>query len=167
MGVFKNTSNNHRVSMPWSPPWNAPEVHRDNYVLPSSEAKLSDVFSLGMVCLWLLFQNGDLAKSERGVQGEYDWLRALKKEGKLKCFACDRIDGDRNLGVSRKHALKEFFALTLSAEPGGRSEDFDHLLRLLDRGAGKSEDPHIPMIPDPEQRLVVEEPLFEVMAPNK
>jgi serine/threonine protein kinase len=168
MGAGESTSGSEQVSLPWSPPWNAPEVHRDNYILPFSEAKLSDVFSLGMVCLWLLFQNEDLSKSARGVQGEYDWLRALKKDGKMKSFACDRIHGDRGLDISRKPAIKEFFELTLSDEPSRRTGDLHYLLRLLDQNADETEEGlHMPVVSEPEHQLIVEEPLFEVMAPKK
>jgi hypothetical protein len=168
MGAAENTSSSEQVSLPWSPPWNAPEIHRDNYILPFSEAKLSDVFSLGMLCLWLLFRNEDLSKSVRGVQGEYDWLRALKEDGKMKSFARDRIHGDRGLDISRKPAIKEFFELTLSAESSRRTGDLHYLLRLLDQNADETEEGlHIPVVSEPEHQLIVEEPLFEVMAPKK
>jgi serine/threonine protein kinase len=167
-GAAENTSSSEQVSLPWSPPWNAPEVHRDNYILPFSEAKLSDVFSLGMLCLWLLFQNEDLSKSARGVQGEYDWLRELKKDGKMKSFARERIHGDRGLDISRKPAIEEFFELTLSAESCRRTRDLHYLLRLLDQNADETEEGlHIPVVSESEHQLIVEKPLFEVMTLKK
>jgi serine/threonine protein kinase len=168
MGAAENTSSSEQVSLPWSPPWNAPEIHRDNYILPFSEAKLSDVFSLGMLCLWLLFQNENLSKPAGSVQGEYDWLRALKEDGKMKSFARDRIHGDQGLDISRKPAIKEFFELTLSAESSRRTGDLHYLLRLLGQDTDKTEEGlHIPVVSEPEHQLIVKEPLFEVMTSKK
>ena len=41
------------VFLPKSRPWNAPEHHFGGFI--AQEAKKTDVYSFGMLCLWLLF----------------------------------------------------------------------------------------------------------------
>ena len=42
-----------KVILPKSRPWNAPEHHPGEF--NTQEAKKTDVYSFGMLCLWLLF----------------------------------------------------------------------------------------------------------------
>ena len=44
-----------KVLLPKSSPWNAPEHHFGEFT--AQEAKKTDVYSFGMLCLWLLFGN--------------------------------------------------------------------------------------------------------------
>ena len=44
-----------KVFLPKSRPWNAPEHHLGEF--NAQEAKKTDVYSFGMLCLWLLFGN--------------------------------------------------------------------------------------------------------------
>ena len=44
-----------KVFLPKSRPWNAPEHHFGEFNV--QEAKKADVYSFGMLCLWLLFGN--------------------------------------------------------------------------------------------------------------
>ena len=160
-GINVATSSCERIQLPWSPPWNAPEVHRDNYIFTLAEAKATDVFSLGMICLWLLFLR-DECYSGSGMQREYNQLKSLRRDGTLKDFAWGNIDGNTEIELKTKHSMKEFFDLTLSPGPMDRSQDLRYLLQLLTQNVYESKDFHVPTIAGLKEEVVVDEPLFMV-----
>ena len=88
-----------KVILPKSRPWDAPEHHYGEFT--EHEAKKTDVFSFGMLCLWVLFGNrpSDFPQTTPdGVTGliSFDapsfhcrstFLECLKGEGKLEYIA--------------------------------------------------------------------------------
>jgi len=157
-----NTLGSGSVVLPWSPPWNAPEVNADNHTLSIAEARLSDVFSVGVTCLWLLFMDNPPKEFADSSNRGYNWLSVLKEERKLKVFALERLDGCTNLTSPEKNAMKTFFELTLSLDSCERSTDLHHLLTLLVSEDEKTQSNDVPMIPDAEDELSTKESLFEV-----
>lgn len=133
------------ISMPKSWPWNAPEYHHRGFK-PSAAVKM-DVFSLGLLCFWLVFKehlSGDTSATLSGVGGyvcstfcekpckehQKKNLEKLKSENRLVAFACfytTLLDVDEN----RKGNLRLFFSSTLADDPHQRARDLRHLLSLL------------------------------------
>lgn len=157
----KNTLGGDSVVLPWSPPWNAPEVNADNHILSSADAKLSDVFSVGVTCLWLLFMDNPPKDTADTSNRGHNWLSVLKEERKLKVFALECLDGCTHLTNPEKNAIKTFFDLTLSPDSCERSTDLYLLLTLLDSD-DRTQSHDVPMIPDAEDELSTKESLFEV-----
>jgi serine/threonine protein kinase len=50
------TNDEDRLKLPITVPWNAPEVDRLNREWTPSQAKQADLFSFGMLCVWLVFE---------------------------------------------------------------------------------------------------------------
>lgn len=109
-----------------------------------------DIFSWGMLCLWLLSETDFLedlpcppgwAKSPEQFIS-FDECRPLQQNG-LELWKLDGLDYFIPLAallINRQTHLKEeakkdlilFFESTLSIEPTNRSADFDILMHLLD-----------------------------------
>jgi hypothetical protein len=115
--------------MPISRPWNAYEHTRIKQQWNLEDAKKLDAFSLGMLCLWVLFRER-LSEmmwhhgSKRSVEGiasssdakdhALDILLKSKNEKRLSSLARKLLDAERNLDSHKKTALQEFFISTLS-----------------------------------------------------
>ena len=106
-----------------------------------------DVFSLGVLCLWLMFKDQlsshapvtlDIASttSESAAQPKTcgQWQRqnlgGLKTAGKLTLFAESALERS-NLDEKQKMSLGHFFGLTLAHDPDKRDSDLRHLLNML------------------------------------
>ena len=132
-----------KVFLPKSRPWNAPEHHYGEF--NAQEAKKTDVYSFGMLCLWLLFENHlpdipqptadgaaglisfDIPHFRRGPT----FLERLKNEGSLEHIANNFVESVPGLDVEYRIRLKEIFSLTLSLNPGKRSCDLARVIGLL------------------------------------
>lgn len=106
-----------------------------------------DIYSFGMLCLWLIFGStsaaalplpGASAEEGRFISFEECWLEAnlletwkMDEGNKLSEWATwlvsERDDVDRQI----KDRLAQFFSVTLAYKPMERCKDFDHLLHLL------------------------------------
>jgi serine/threonine protein kinase len=130
------------VLLPKSVPWHAPEHHHRNFKF--RDAKKTDSYSLGMLCLWLLFQDRfqeSLVTARGAFQAEatslpeslriYSWLEQAKQEGKLRNISYDQIQMTTELDDEQKEALKTFFDSTLTHDPSDRSSDLKSLMPLL------------------------------------
>lgn len=136
------------ITMPASWPWSAPEYHHRGFT-PSQAAKM-DVYSFGMLCLWLLFRENfsetspiltDILNGKRGSTistqqcNKYDrWniLDELKSQDKLVTFAHQIVMTTTIFNDEQKSALDLFFSSTLVTDPVVRISDFRQLLRFLD-----------------------------------
>ena len=156
----KGISDDQRISLPWSPPWNAPEVCRESPGFTYSEAKATDSFSLGLVCLWVLFIQPMF--STGGSQNGQDQLYSMKQAGTLKYLAQTNVDSQQDMDSSTKVALRQFFNSTLSREPSDRDCDLHHLLTLLTQDTDDSKAFHIPTITGTEIRFDEIMPSFKV-----
>ena len=135
-----------KVLLPKSRPWNAPKHHFGKFKV--QEAKKTDVYSFGMLCLWILFGN-HLSNFQQttadGVTGFISFdipffgrptlLECLKYEDRLEGIANHLLGSMPDLNVDSEYAicLKEIFSLTLPHNPGKRTCNLEIVIGLLSR----------------------------------
>jgi serine/threonine protein kinase len=138
------------IMMPRTQPWDAPEYHSRGF--ERKAAVKMDVYSFGMVCLWLLFNERfsepvtislDSAKGERVlisfskpsggdfVDQRTEYLTELKSKDKMCEFSHQFIMATDTLDDLQKNDLILFFNSTLVLDPNSRNTDFKELLLLL------------------------------------
>jgi len=132
-----------RVFLPKSRPWNAPEHHFGGFT--TYDAKKTDVYSFGILCLWVLFGNTyiPLDRMERPTElmsfhastGPQTSLEQLKYDDKVEVLANTLMESVSLADFNAEHRirLKEFFSLTVTINPEKRTSDFGRLLYLLGR----------------------------------
>ncbi|KAK2836994.1 hypothetical protein FQN49_006514 [Arthroderma sp. PD_2] len=113
---------NEKIFMPKSSLWCAPEHHFHGFTL--CEAMSMDVYSLGRVCLWLLFKDAEEYPTDAK-------MLQLKASDELRAMA-DRFVGVLDMEPSQKRNLQAFFNSTLAVDQKERNNDVQMLLRLLD-----------------------------------
>ena len=133
-----------KVILPKSRPWNAPEHHFGEF--NAQEAKKTDVYSFGMLCLWLLLGNrlsdipqttadGAAASISFNVPFEFiagpTLLECLKDEDRLEYTANQLMESMPGLNVEYRIRLKEIFSLALPHNPGKRTCDLARVIGLL------------------------------------
>lgn len=121
------------IAMPKSKPWCAPEYDRDKF--KPAQARSMDVFSFGMLCVWVLFEkylSGIVALpreaqwAERHFQNERKQglsehvLNRLKHEGKLALLAQQLIRAEQDVNKDLKQSLERLFSILLSCKPNER-----------------------------------------------
>ena len=140
------TGESGKVILPKSRPWNAPEHHPGGFKV--QEAKKTDVYSFGMLCLWILFGNrlSDIPQTTAdGVTGLISFdvpyfrsgptlLECLKNEDRLEDIAND-LGSMPGLDIDSEYAirLKDIFSLTLPHNPGKRTCNLERVIGLLGR----------------------------------
>ena len=138
------------TQLPQSKPWFAPEYHQGKFNLAA--ALKADMFSFGLLCLWVLFKQSLVKMSQdpmflevsmknmavsniesSGLPIELKLLEQLKVENELVKFAHRLVEStvplDEDMGCHCN--LKHFFSLTLARDPGNRAETFPQLTALL------------------------------------
>ena len=132
-----------KVLLPKSRPWNAPEHHFGEF--KAHEAKKTDVYSFGMLCLWVLFGSRlsdfpqTTADGETGLisfdipyfRGRPTLLECLKNEGRLEDIAIHLLGSIPGLDVNYAIRLRELFSLTLPHSPAKRTGDLVRVIGLL------------------------------------
>ena len=134
-----------KVLLPKSRPWNAPEHHFGEFGV--QEAKKTDVYSFGMLCLWILFGSrlsNFQQTTANGVtefisfdipffRGRPTLLECLKNEDRLGDIANDVLGSIPGLDVDSEYTirLKEIFSLTLPHNPGKRTCNLERVIGLL------------------------------------
>ena len=130
-----------RIFLPKSRPWNAPEHHFGEFTL--TEAKKTDVYSFGLLCLWVLFSNGlsniwslstkygTESVSFHASVGQHTVLEQLKYDDQVKCIAIRHVQSVPYMKAEHKIRLKEFFSLTIALNPAKRTPDLGKLVGLL------------------------------------
>lgn len=122
------------IKLPISVPWNAPEVDRLNRQWTPSEAKQADLFSLGMLCLWILFESYFSAATQppEGVQlisGQHanslqpreDSRHALlRAKPELESVARRLLTTVKDVDQVTMGSLETFLVLCLSQRPTQR-----------------------------------------------
>jgi hypothetical protein len=116
------------IGMPKSIPWNAPE--HDGQAFQASEAKKIDVYSFGMLCLWLLFEAKFPASLPSSLGTPADKEQFVSFEDLLKSWKRDLLRFAISL-IGEHDRLSQFFYSTLACEPHKRTTDFNFLLHLL------------------------------------
>ena len=111
------------VTMPKSDLWTAPEHHR-RQVRPTQARKM-DVFSFGMLCLWLLFYN-------IGSNRDGNFKKDLKETHlEVVHYGFQKIKETADPNSQGRVNIRRLFSLSLSQDPDGRTSDFGELLKFL------------------------------------
>ena len=127
--------------LPKSRPWNAPEHHYRGF--PFWQAAKMDIYSFGLLCLWVLFGES-LSRSAvslnhceednqttTGLPPTVEMLAMLKKNSLLQVAAREFMFTNKEITREQQSKLDSFFTITLAEKPAARSSDFQLLLKLL------------------------------------
>lgn len=135
------------IKPPRSRPWDAPEYHHRGFSV--AQAQLLDIFSFGMLCMWIMFEDklhagivippespdiecasstvGDYSK----VFSDQNFTDELKHKGELLTLA-RRLTGTVKTSTNaQKQSILRFFNLTLAYEPRDRVLNLEELQSLL------------------------------------
>lgn len=104
--------------------WVAPEWHPRGFTTNLIGAKRMDVYSIGVLCLWLLFYNSDESSNSKFYEDSRSDRTAI-------VVAQDHVALNTHLDPQIKFALHQFFNRALQKEPQDRSADLNELLNLL------------------------------------
>jgi len=129
------------VFMPRSKPWSPPEYHHRG--CPFWQATKMDIYSFGLLCLWVLFgdslsfsaaslnhcQDDDHAIT--GLPPTIVTLAMLKKTNRLQDAVREVVLAYEGITREQQSKLDSFFTLTLAEKPTARSSDFQLILKLL------------------------------------
>jgi serine/threonine protein kinase len=130
-----------RVFLPKSRPWNAPEHHFGEF--KALEARKTDVYSFGMLCLWILFGNSLPDIPQTTAEGETELisfnaplgprtlLERLKDDDKVETIVNQLMESIQGLNVEHMVRLKILFSLTVTLDPEKRTTDLQRLICLL------------------------------------
>lgn len=133
----RDVQDNTRIVFPKSPPWDAPECNKYPE-FTSAQAVKADVFSFGMLCLWVMFEEylsgvlslpGVLQLAINTPQIYEDKYRSvevldnIKKRRSLVQLASELVMAEASLDMERKHALQQFFTGCLADDPQSRDID--------------------------------------------
>ncbi|KAL9119337.1 MAG: hypothetical protein Q9187_004112 [Circinaria calcarea] len=110
------------VYMPRTLQWTAPEWHHRAFSI--ADALRMDVFSFGLLCLWILFYN-----CQKDIHAGFE--NSIKPEERNLSFAQKSIVKLGELNDQEKSRLNRFFELTLAIDPQERSLDVWQLTKLL------------------------------------
>ena len=125
------------VHPPKSWPWNAPEHHHRGFTVPA--AKKLDVYSFGLLCLWLLFFDkpslvdtaADNTRVGHWPLDDLEILDRMKHEDTLRDFACFQVESTQNLSAYQKADLIHFFQSAIAYNSEERAKDLEGLIILL------------------------------------
>ncbi|KAL7920908.1 kinase-like domain-containing protein [Trichoderma austrokoningii] len=110
-----------QIRLPFSVPWNAPETVADRDRLFSvHDAKLTDIYSFGMLCAWVLFHS-----SFRSTMT----LSSKKEGGRLIQYIQEQIHAAADLDPLQKKSLSNFFASAISFDPQHRQLDLQEAMK--------------------------------------
>ena len=127
--------------LPKSKPWNAPEYHHRG--IPFLQAAKLDIYSFGLLCLWVLFgqslsrsaanlnQCQEDEHTTNGLHPTVGVLGILKKNNVLAAVATECVFTSTEINREQQLKLQSFFTLTLAENPTERSSDFKLLMNLL------------------------------------
>ncbi len=111
------------VTMPDSGIWTAPERHHRKFF--PGDARKMDVYSFGMLCLWLLCYNTESKTDHRFRQD----FRESSENGMGSIL--EFLDGSKGLEDEDRHMVQKVFSITLARDPDQRSSSFNELLPFL------------------------------------
>ena len=101
-----------KVDLPISWPWSAPELSEKQHGFPFPAAKATDVYSVGLICLWLMLGEKQLDLSQNPWSGGYEWLSHLKQSNELMEYARSRIEELEDIDQEMKSSLLKLFQWT-------------------------------------------------------
>ena len=132
------------IFLPKSRPWNAPEHHYMGFDITA--AKKMDVYSFGMLCLWILVGNRLQADTPtvtidgRAKLVSFDGppaqhirteLEQLKDEDRVGDVACQLMQAMPGFSDELKARLNKFFSLATTLNAENRTSDFGKLLECI------------------------------------
>jgi hypothetical protein len=111
-----------------------------------AQARKMDVFSLGMLFLWLIFERyfskaeplpkgAEWASSSFEYEGKNrlrDILEDLKKQDHLVQLSHQLLIAENDLDLDKKQRLKHFFTVSLASDSNSREADIEQSLKYLD-----------------------------------
>ena len=134
-----------KVLLPKSRPWNAPEHHFGEFKV--QEAKKTDVYSFGMLCLWILFRDRLSNFQQATTDGVSEFisfdipffhgcptlLECLKNKDRLEDIASHLLGSMPGLSAGPEFTihLKELFSLTLAHNPGKQTCNLERVIGFL------------------------------------
>jgi serine/threonine protein kinase len=135
------------INLPESYPWYAPELHEYPNFTPS-QASTADIFSYGMLCLWLIFEkylsgHESLPEASTAMVLKYtdeDGNASLKNLADLRSnispleLSDYLIGANKELDTQARLPLRRFFHGTLALDPNERSTDLSQVISHLDVG---------------------------------
>jgi hypothetical protein len=129
-----------KLTLSRSEPWNAPENDGRLRGWTFSQALKADLFSFGMLCLWLLFEirfprtTPQLQSLEVEDCGSPRPLEDIfpKVKSELRTFSQQLLASEIALEHDKNTALSEFFNLSLSQDPEEREMSLSRFLGKLD-----------------------------------
>lgn len=139
--IYTNSDSTMTVSR--TAPWNAPEVEKQKNGYVPTDAIRTDIFSFGMLCLWVLFR-GEVANQfgttldftddrefpESNSGSLFKTITSLKDQDRLRHF-CQSLIRSLSWEPSQKENLTKLFELTLSPLPLDRVGSFRTLWEYL------------------------------------
>ena len=97
-----------------------------------------DVYSFGLLCLWLLFFDkqslitaADIKNGSQWPLEDFETLNSMKYEDTLKDFACVQVESTQGLSANEKRDLIYFFMSAIVNDPHERASDLNDLVVLL------------------------------------
>ena len=110
------------IEMPFSGIWTAPDWHYRK-ILPKQGRKM-DVYSFGMLCLWLLFYNQTTSRDR-------DFKKDLASPMDPLYHVSELLKATPDMALWERENLQKLFSLTLVPNPAERSANMQDLLHLL------------------------------------
>lgn len=133
------------IIVPKSWPWYAPE-HSEYDSFRPSQARKMDIFSLGMLCIWVIFERyfsgvaplpSEACWAERyfrdagGSDRSKKILNDLKRDDKLVTLASQLVAVETELTDEAQQGLTEYFNKSLPTDPDLRAHKLGDLLECL------------------------------------
>ena len=119
-------------------PWNDPEIHHRLGAVSALRAKKMDIYSLGVLCLWVIFEGHDFypadSTSTQTSEPKMTVMELLQSHISDKSFLClslELLEKDDRLDIDMKTRLGKLFNSTLTEDPTKRCSNLDELLKLM------------------------------------
>jgi len=125
-GISFERTEDSKFHLPISRPWNAPEVTGWSSILEIGAAREADMYSFGLLCLWILFHDRfpllheDCDDADADATDDLDWIQMLKDKDLLDPFAMECLENTKTLSEEEFEGLEIFFSWTLATDPLSR-----------------------------------------------
>ncbi|KAI1127756.1 hypothetical protein F5Y10DRAFT_242046 [Nemania abortiva] len=134
---YKNDQD--RIVLARSVPWNAPEHDRLAREWRPSEAARTDIFSVGLLCFWLLFEpilSGSISISASDDLSPFNVCQTAEKtldgiKPRVQLYAESLLATNKDLNSYQRQVLRDFFRSSLNWDPRARDMSIEILLSSL------------------------------------
>jgi serine/threonine protein kinase len=124
-------------------PWDAPEWHPRSFLL--KDAKKMDIYSFGLLCLWLFFRHDNMNELGPGITvgmafsgqdpGLTAKLQTLKRDGDAMLDCAFRLTNQsHDIEEDARDSLLKALPLALQSDPNKRQLTIEAFVRLLCTG---------------------------------